>query len=301
MPDMGAVCLTRLMQEGVNIIGVVPPPKEAPTYQQFIELANYFKLNIIAYNNSLKDVDFLEKIKKLNADIAIVCSYSKLLPKELLNIMPNRFVNVHPSILPDYRGANPYSNVIINGEEKTGITLHIMDEHFDTGDLIVSREVPLAPDETMGTLFNKLNYFSADLVVAFLQHFEQMNELKGKKQPVGEFKKADEITPQKGNNIINWNKSAKEIERFVRELNPFISALTFYKGLPIKIHDVKVLDKKINAPAGVILNVEKGLFVNTADGIIEIKIAQPGTFFIGNGKTLIKYFELKKGEKFSNG
>ena len=101
MPDMGAVCLVKLVNEGVNIVGVVPPPPNAPTFAQFCELAQYLKLNIIPYTKTLKDADFLAKIKALNADVAIVCSYSKLFPKELLATMPNKFVNVHPSLLPD--------------------------------------------------------------------------------------------------------------------------------------------------------------------------------------------------------
>ena len=300
MPDMGSICLARLAQEGVNIVGAVAPPPNAPTFYQFCDLAKYLKLNIITYNNSLKDADFLAKIKSLNADVAIVCSYSKLFPEELLNVMPNKFVNVHPSILPKYRGPNPYSHVIIDNEETTGITLHLMDKNFDTGDLIVTREVALEPNETMGSLFNKINYLSGELLVEFLRRFENINELKGKPQPEGDFPKATDINPQKGENIIDWSKPAAFIERFVRGLNPFIAALTYFRGLPIKVYSVRVLDKKINAPAGTVLNAEKGLFVNTGDGIIEIRVVQAGTFLIGEGRDFIKFMEIKKGEKFTN-
>ena len=301
MPDMGSICLARLVQEGVNIVGAVAPPPRTQTFLPFCELAQHMKLNLIIYKNSLKDADFLEQIKKLNADVAIVCSYSKLFPEELLNTIPNRFVNVHPSILPKHRGPNPYSNVIINGEEKTGITLHIMDKNFDTGDMLVTREINLEPNETMGSLFNKINYLAGELVVDFLRRFENVDDLKGQPQPEGDFPKAKEINVMKRENIIDWSKSALSIERFVRALNPFIAAMTYFRGLPIKVYSVRVLDKKINAPAGTVLNAEKGLFVNTGDGIIEIRVVQAGTFFVGEGKELIKHFEIKKGEKFDNG
>ncbi len=300
MPDMGSICLARIAQEGANIVGVVAPPPNAPTFFQFCDLVKFLKLNLITYKNSLKDADFLEKIKSLNADVAIVCSYSKLFPEELLATMPNKFVNVHPSILPKYRGPNPYSHVIIDDEEKTGITLHLMDKNFDTGDMLVTREVNIEPDETMGTLFNKINYLSGELLVEFLRRFENISELKGEPQPDGVFTKATEINAIKGENIIDWSKPAVYIERFVRGLNPFISALTFFRGLPVKVYGVRVLDKKINAPAGTVLNAEKGLFVNTGDGIIEIRVVQAGTFFFGEGRDLIRHLQVKKGEMFKN-
>lgn len=301
MPDMGTACLARLVEEGVNIVGVVAPPPYAPTFRGFCEIAQYLKLNLITYQNSLKDEDFLAKIKDLNADVAVVCSYATLFPKELLDLMPNRFVNVHPSLLPNYRGANAYSHVILNDEEKTGITLHIMDETFDTGDMIVSREIPIEERETMGTLFNKLNYYAAELLVSFLQKFESITELKGAKQPEGDFKKAKDINIQNGDNIIDWTKDAQYIERFVRALNPFLSARTTFRGMPIVIHSVKAIDKKIKAPAGIILNAEKGLFVNSGNGIVEIKVLQAGTFMIGEGKDFVKNFTVSKGESFTNG
>jgi len=300
MPDMGSICLARMVQEGVNIVGVVAPPPDAPTFFQFCNLAKVLNLNLITYRNSLKDADFIEKIKSLNADVAIVCSYSKLFPEELLNTMPNRFVNVHPSVLPKYRGPNPYSHVIINEEEKTGITLHLMDKTFDTGDLLVTREITIEPKETMGSLFNKINYLSGELIIDFLKRFETHDELKGEPQPKGIFPTASEINVAKGENVIDWSLPAKRIERFVRGLNPFISALTYFRGLHIKVYGVRVLDKKINAPAGTILNVEKGLFVNTGDGIIEIRVVQAGTFFIGEGRDFVRQMDIKKGEMFTN-
>ena len=136
MPDMALVCLSKLAAKGINIVGVVPPAKDDPTNKIMIDTAQNLGFDIIDYNISLSDKGFLQRIKNLNADLGVVASFNKRLPKELLQLTKDGFINLHPSKLPDYRGANPYSHVIINGEEESAITLHFMDENFDTGDII---------------------------------------------------------------------------------------------------------------------------------------------------------------------
>lgn len=301
MPDMGVFCLRNLVADGVNIVGVVAPPKDSPTYDVFCNIARQLNMNLITYQNSLKDADFLEKIKSLNADVAFVCSYSKLFPKELLDIIPNKFINVHPSMLPKYRGPNPYSHVIIDNEQKTGVTLHIMDETFDTGPIVGYKELDIDARETMGTLFNKLNFVASELIIYLLRHFEKNNEIKAMPQPQGEYKKAVDINIQKGQNIIDWTKDAHYIERFIRALNPFIIAKTFYKGAQLSIFSARAFDKEINVKPGTIVNTEKGLFVSTGKGILEIRVLQVAGFMVGEGKDFIKHFNIPRGDVFDNG
>ena len=121
MPDMALVCLSKLVYDGFNIVGVVPPHRSDGTYELMCNFVRGLKLPLVEYQNKLDELDFLHKIRQLEADIAVVCSYNKKFPPELLKIVKGGFVNCHPSLLPDYRGANPYSNVIINDEaEKLG-------------------------------------------------------------------------------------------------------------------------------------------------------------------------------------
>ena len=114
-------------------------------------------LNFIEYD-SLKDENFLNTLRDLDIDIAVVCSFNYKIPKVMLDIPKDGFVNVHPSLLPKYRGGNPYSAVIMNGEKESGVTLHLMDEGFDTGDILLQKTFKINPTETMGTLFNKTNF-----------------------------------------------------------------------------------------------------------------------------------------------
>lgn len=294
---MAIVCLMKLYRAGINIVGVVPPDMGNATYEYFVQFAKSMNYRVIDYERSLKEPVFLNKIKALEADIAVVCSYNKLFPQEFLKLTKDGFINVHPSLLPEYRGANPYSHVIINGETETGVSFHFMDEHFDTGDVIAQFKVPVEKDETMGTIFNKLNNVSADGLAQLLAYYET-NPLPRIKQPEGDFKKAYSIDINLGNCMIDWTKPAVEIERFIRALNPFIMASTRYKGHFIKIYTAFVQNKTPKEDPGTICYLKDTIGVACADGIVHIKTLQGGTYISGDAKDFIKIFNPKTGEKF---
>ncbi len=298
MPDMALVCLTKLYNAGVNIVGVVPPEKTNGTYGFFIQFAQSMGLKVIDYENSLKDKLFLSKIKALEADIAVVCSYNKLFPKEFLSMTKDGFVNVHPSLLPEYRGGNPYSHVIINKEAETGITLHFMDESFDTGDIISQYKIPLDKAETMGTLFNKLNFLASDVLLHALKFYESNSTLPRVKQPEGEYKRAYSLDVNLGNTLIDWNKSADEIERFIRALNPFITAGTRFRKTYTKINTAVAKDKKHKFQPGEICYVKDSVGVACGEGILVLKTLQVGSYINGDCSDFIRVFKPQVGEVF---
>ena len=291
------VCLTKLISEGINIVGVVPPHPNDQTFELMYNFASSLKLPIITYKNSMDEIDFLHKIRQLNADLAVVCSYGKKFPPEFLKCVKGGFVNCHPSLLPEYRGANPYSHVIINSEKETGITLHFMDEHFDTGNIIAQKKVPIEKNETMGSLFNRLNFISADFLTAFLKKYEDLEEIPCKPQPDGNFKKAYSISVQNMKSFINWDNDAEHIERFVRALNPFISATTNFRGIFTKIHSAYTSNKKTKFEAGTICGTKGTLDVATGNGVLHIKSLQFGSYLIGDAKDFIEMFKPQIGEK----
>lgn len=295
IPDMAYICLDGLRISGVNIVGVVGPKKEHQTYDNFKAFVKDRNLNFLEYNK-LTDEDFVEKIKSLNADIAVVCSFNNKIPKVILDSVQGGFINVHPSLLPKYRGANPYSAVIIDDEKETGVTLHFMDEDFDTGDIIAQRKIELSKIETMGTLFNRTNLLAFNMLLETLKHFEA-NELPRFKQPQGEF-----VTSKiKGKDLffIDYKKSAKEIECFVRALNPFIVASTTFRQTLTKVYSADVIEKNHNAEAGTIINIDSDkIYVATGNGLICPTVMQFGSFFVGNSKDFIRMLNPKVGEKF---
>ena len=268
--------------EGFNIIGVVPSHKSDETYNLMCNVARSMRIPVLTYENSLDELDFLHKVRQANADLAVVCSYNKKFPPELLKCVKDGFVNCHPSLLPEYRGANPYSHVIMNNEKETGITLHFMDEDFDTGNIIAQKRVPIEKNEIMGTLFNRMNYMCADFFADFLRHYEIDDQISSFPQEEGDFKKAYSIDAKNMKNYIDWDKDAEEIERFIRALNPFISAMTNFRGVFMKIYSAEFSHKKTKYEPGTICCAKDKLGVATGNGILFIKTFQFGSFMIGD-------------------
>lgn len=296
MPDMALVCLSKLAAKGINIVGVVPPAKDDPTNKLMVDTAQTLGFDIIDYNISLSDKGFLQRIKNLNADLGVVASFNKKLPKELLQLTKDGFINLHPSKLPDYRGANPYSHVIINGEEESAITLHFMDENFDTGDIISQYRFNLDLNETMGTLFYRTNQMCASMLYEALDYYET-HDFPRKPQPKdGEYKKAEALSFEKKNIFIDWNKSAEEIERFIRGLNPYIGAITCYNGTILRINSAYVIEKNHNFTPGTICDTKNSLKVACGEDILEIDSIQYGAFFISSGRDFVERLNPKKGE-----
>ena len=223
MPDLVIYCIQELLLKGKNIVGVITSPKEHVTYKMMENFLRTTGLNHIHHNCNFKDEKLLNEIKTLNPDVAIVCSFNYLLPKELYSIPKFGTFNIHPSLLPNYRGANPYSHVILNRETKTGVTFHYMDETFDTGDIILQRTTPVLSTDTMGTLFKRLNDLSKEMCIELLNMLENEQELPRKKQDTTkEYIKAPKIKELSEQTFINWNDTSDNIERQTRALAPFI-------------------------------------------------------------------------------
>lgn len=297
IPDMAYVCLDGLNMSGINIVGIVGPKKDHPTYSDFKKFVKLRNLNFIDYDR-LDDVFFIQKIRDLKADIAVVCSFNYKIPKILLDSVKDGFINVHPSLLPDYRGSNPYSPVIFNDENETGVTLHFMDENFDTGDIIIQKRLAVSKLETMGTLFNRLNLVAFDMLLETLKKYET-NTLSREKQPEGKFKRG--VFPEEAA-LINYEKQAYEIESLIRALNPFITARTTFRGTIVRVLSAEVVDENThqNNPCGSIVRIENDRFyVKTGKGLLAITSMQFGSFFAGTSKEFIQILNPRIGERFS--
>lgn len=300
MPDMAIVCLHKLVEKGINIVGVVPPSSDDSTYKLMVDTAQKLGLEVISYNFSLNEKGFLQRIKNLKADLGVVASYGKKFPKELLQLTKDGFINLHPSKLPDYRGGNPYSHIIMNGEEESAITLHFMDENFDTGDIISQYKFSVDLNETMGTLFTRTNDMCAAMLYEALDYYEAHSFPRRPQPKEGDFKTAEALSFEKGNTFIDWTKSAEEIERFIRALNPFIGAITYYKGVVLRINSAYVIEKQHNLKAGEICDINNSLKVACGKDILEIDSIQFGPYFISSGRDFVDRVNVKTGEILSN-
>lgn len=301
IPDMAYIGVDTLHAAGVNIVGVVGPKKTHGTYPAFRNFILSKNLNFIEYE-TLNSPELHEEIKKLNIDIAVVFSFNDKLPKTFIDLIPNGIINLHPSLLPKYRGGNPYSRVIMNGETETGITLHFISENFDEGDIITQIKCPLDEKETMGTLFIKTNYLGVRLVLSALIEFEKKNQLPRIPQPQGEFIEAKNLKNEEY--YINFNMTAIEIERLIRAVNPFLTCYTYFKGQLLKIHKATVekCDIPDNTVNGEIIKVtENNVFIKTKEGAICPKVVQYGSYFTGDIEDFIRIAQPNVGEIMGNG
>src|SRR5574344_1185537 len=168
---MAYVCLDALLSQGFNIVGAFGDKKASPTYNSFKSFVLSRGVKFIEYDD-LEDATLITKIRAMEIDLAVVCSFNQKIPQVFLNSIKDGVINVHPSLLPDYKGGNPYSRVIANGESQTGVTLHFMDEGFDEGEIICQKAVSIDKKDTMGTIFNLLNYIGSQLLVEILKLYE---------------------------------------------------------------------------------------------------------------------------------
>ncbi len=295
---MALVCMNKLVRNGINIVGVIPPAKNDPTYKLMLSAVNSLNLPVIEYERSLYEKDFLLKVKELNADLGVVASYNKKFPKELLSLTKDGFINLHPSKLPDYRGGNPYSHVIINGEEESAVTLHFMDENFDTGDIISQYNFSIDLNETMGTLFYRTNEMCASMLYEALDYYENHDFPRKKQEVKDNLKTAENLSFEKKNIFIDWTKSADETDRFIRALNPFIGAVTYFRGIILRINSAKVIRKKHKYTPGEIIKSKKELIIACGKDMIKLGAIQYGAFFIGDSTDFIERLKPKKGELF---
>lgn len=297
IPDMAYIGLDGLLMAGVNIVGVMGPKKSHNMFYDFKNFVLSRRLNYIDYDE-LDEAQLIEKIRELDVDAAVVCSFNYKIPKVLLEATRDGFINVHPSLLPKYRGGNPYSRVIMNGETETGVTIHFMDEHFDTGDIIAQKSYHIHSKATMGTIFNELNVIGIELLLQVLLMYESQ-PLPRLEQPKGTFISGKGLTDSEI--FINYNKSAEEIERFIRALNPFILASTSFRGNLMKIMKAEIASDAfcVPHPAGTVAKIEDDkFFIATSKGLIVPTVMQFGSFFMGDSKDFIRIVNPKIGEEF---
>ena len=297
MPDMALVCLSNLLEKKFNIVAVVPPNKNHNTYKTLAEYSKNKGLNVIDFEKSPNEKECIEKIKKLNADIGVVCSYNFKLNNEFLSTTSLGYINCHPSLLPYYRGAMPYFHIIKNNEKMSAITLHFMDENFDTGDIIYQEKFELLPWETMGTLFNRTNYMFSDALIKILSDYQNGIDFKRIPQP----KEKGYITAPKtdGNFKIRWNKTVDETACLIRACNPFFNAFTNFRKTPAKILKAMPIKAEHNIPLGRIAKAdEKHLYIAAKDGFLSVEIIQLSSWGIFNVNEFYYTFSPREDEFF---
>lgn len=276
-PEIAAVILKALHEAGHTIIAAVTQPdkpKGRGNQVQFSAVKEVaLSLDIPVYQpRRVKEPEFIEVLKQLNPDVIVVAAFGQILSKAILELSKFGCINVHASLLPKYRGAAPIQWCIIEGEEKTGITIMHMDEGIDTGDMICKKEIILSPKETFGTLHDKLAEAAGPLLIKALEDIKEGKAIRTKQ---GDSKSIYARILDKSLGHIDFNQPAVKIERLIRGLNPWPSAYTSLEGKTLKIWEADVEQTESKGMPGEIVAVRKdALLVQTGEGLLAVKELQ---------------------------
>ncbi|MBR2175962.1 MAG: methionyl-tRNA formyltransferase [Clostridia bacterium] len=273
-PDFAVPCLKALIEDGNEIVGVFTQPDKpkgrgytlTPPPVKVTALEN----NIGVYQpTTLKDGKAFEILKELAPEMIVVVAYGKILPKEIIDLPEYGCINVHASLLPEYRGAAPIQWAILDGKKKTGVTAMYMDVGLDTGDMLLKSEIDIGENETADELHDRLSGLGAELIVKVV-HGAEEGTLKREKQDDSQSCYAKMLTKEMSK--IDFSRSAKEIHDQVRGLNSWPSAVAELNGKRIKIHRT-VLAEGSGEP-GQVLSLSP-LIAACGEGAVEIIELQP--------------------------
>ena len=275
-PDFASCALEALIAAGHEITAVYTQPDKPKGRGKEVQMTPVkvvaMEHNIPVYQpQRIKEAEEVARLKEIPADIFVVAAFGQILSQEILDMPKYGCVNIHASLLPKYRGAAPIQWAVIDGEEKTGVTIQQMEAGVDTGDILYTKEYVLEAKETGASLFDKLMILGAEAIVEVLPLIEA-----GKVTPVPqnheEATHAAKLTKQLGE--IDFNKSAVVLERLIRGLNSWPSAYTTFRGKQLKIWDAEVV-YDISGEPGMVTAVDKESFtVATGEGGLKISELQ---------------------------
>ncbi len=273
-PDFAVPCLKALIDDGNEIPAVFTQP-DKPKGRGYAMTPPPVKVCALEHDipvfqpNTLRDGEALGIMSELEPDMIVVVAYGKILPKEILELPRLGCVNVHASLLPEYRGAAPIQWAVLDGKKKTGVTAMLMDVGLDTGDMLMKAELEIGENETADELHDRLSELGAELIVQTV-HSAQEGKLVREKQDDSRSTYASMLTKEMS--VIDFSRPASEVHNKVRGLNSWPGASAVFGGKRIKIHRTLVRSEK--GEPGQVLSLEP-LVVACGEGSVELKEVQP--------------------------
>ena len=296
--------LQALIMRNFDIISVVTQP-DRPSGRGKKLMPPPVKVTAARHNlrvyqpERVRKPDFIRTLKELQPDAIVVVAFGQIIPKALLDLPPFGCINVHPSLLPKYRGAAPIQWALINGEEETGITIMLLDETEDTGDIILQRRVRVDPQESAATLANRLACTAATALVEVLEASPSNAPPPHTPQNHDQATHAPKLTKESGQ--INWEVSAVEVCNLVRGTVIWPGAYTFLNGeVRMKILECQVMVddlKRDVLPGDITVTPQRDLTVGTSAGIVRITRVQPANKQIMDANEFINGYRVKTGAR----
>jgi methionyl-tRNA formyltransferase len=299
-PHVAAATLEYLIQGRDPVVGVVTQPDRPSGRGQQTspspvrKFADARGLPIVTPER-IRTPEFLETLKSWKPEIIVVVAYGRILPKTILELTPHGCLNVHYSLLPKYRGAAPAAWTIINGESEGGVTTMKLAEKMDAGGIYLQEKIPLASEETAGSLQAKLTPIGARLLLETLRRLKD-----GSLKPMEQDESRATLAPilKKPDGLIAWNRPSTEIERRVRGLDPWPGSFTRVGGKFLKVHRVKIISPELQGNPGEIVKADAdGFWVATASGVVELAEVQLENRKQLPGAEFIKGARIKVGDR----
>ena len=277
-PEFAVAALDKLVQAGCSIVGVVTVPDKAAGRGMQLQQSAVKQYAIehglfILQPEKLKSPDFLEQLKNLQADLQIVVAF-RMLPELVWNMPPMGTVNLHGSLLPQYRGAAPINWAIIHGEKFTGVTTFKLQHEIDTGDILLTATIPIGEQETAGELHDKMKAIGAELLLETVKGLSAGDLMETPQIQMDEARAAElKIAPKifTASCQINWNNPVSEIYNLIRGLSPYPAAFSFLEGKKVKIFKTEIINTVPTVAAGEFETDKKTfLYFAGSDGYIAL-------------------------------
>lgn len=274
-PDIAATCLKKILADGFQVVGVYTQP-DRPKGRGMKLVASPVKEIALASGipvfqpENFKSEETVEQLRALKPDICAVVAYGRILPQSVLDVPTKGCVNIHASLLPQYRGSAPYQWAVLDGLSETGVTAQYMALKMDAGDVIDVSKTPIGPDETAGELLDRLAVLGADLLSSVLSRFAA-----GEVTATAQDETAVTYAPMLDKSMcpIDWTKTARQVHNHVRGLHPWPVATAQLGGKWFKIHSTAIVEG--SGTPGTILGLTKtGLRVACGEGAVEIRSLQ---------------------------
>ncbi len=275
-PEFAVASLKKIHEAGFEIVAVVTGPDKPAgrglkvQHSPVKEYALQHHLNILQ-PEKLKAPEFIESIKKLEPDLGVVIAF-RMLPEVVWNLPSIGTVNLHASLLPQYRGAAPINWAIINGEKETGLTTFFLKHEIDTGNIIFSEKISIGEDETAGSLHDRMMVAGADLMLKTVQAIESKSFPETPQPNFKELKHAPKI--YKPDCVLDFSKDISEVYNKIRGLSPYPTAFTYVDNKVFKIYSVskEIADHKTDF--GTFIKDKQSLKIAVANGFIHLQEVQ---------------------------
>ena len=276
-PDIAATCLNKIIADGFDVAAVYTQPDRPKNrgmklaFSPVKEVALAHEIPVYQ-PETFREEETVQQLRQLQPDVVAVVAYGRILPQNVLDIPAKGCINIHASLLPQYRGSAPYQWAVLDGLKETGVTAMYLCREMDAGDMIDTAKTPIGPDETAGELLDRLAVLGAELLSKTLTSIEN-----GTAVAVPQDSKKATYAPMLDKSMcpIDWTQTAQQVHDKVRGLNPWPVATTDIQGKRFKVYTTALAEGTPDALPGTVLGLTKtGLKIACGQGAIEIRVLQ---------------------------